>query len=397
VGGQEYETMRRRSFASLVVVLSLMFTLGSSWDGSARSSSLIKALREIDRTICRSLKATCKAKPATHTERRHNSVAAKPIRVKISNAVKVQTAPAKPNVTPPLPLQNPFVKPAEVSHAPLPKPRPQQLASAILPPVVGSPAKPHRDGPPGKVMPPLPLPKPLVKPAEVSPAPLPKPKPQQLASAILPPVVGAPAKPNRGGPPGNIDEDCLQQLRAQGAGFVVATGVVDSVATGVLDNGLCHVQNPVRLQYVKAQDHLVKLPEAPLLNCKYALQFSKWLSESAAPILAAELNTPLERVSTGPGYDCRSRNGDMFAKISEHGHGNAVDITTFSMHDGKVVIVADAQDPSSSSYTVLRKLRSSACSYFTTVLGPGTNAAHVSHFHLDLGLHGKSGTYHICE
>jgi hypothetical protein len=85
------------------------------------------------------------------------------------------------------------------------------------------------------------------------------------------------------------------------------------------------------------------LPEAPLLNCKYALQFSKWLSGSAAPILAAQLNTALEKVSTGPGYECRARNGDMFAKISEHGRGNAVDISTFSMHDGRIIDVAEAK------------------------------------------------------
>jgi hypothetical protein len=213
----------------------------------------------------------------------------------------------------------------------------------------------------------------------------------------MPPVATPRNKLPRDQPSDDADKNCLQQLRAQGAGFTIATGVVDSVAMGVADNGTCHVQNPVRLEYVKAQDHLIKLPEAPLLNCKYAMQFSKWLTEAAAPILAAQLKASLEKVSTGPGYQCRGRNGDMFAKISEHGHGNAVDITTFTMHDGEVVNVADAQDPSASSYAALRELRSSACRYFTTVLGPGTNAAHVSHFHFDLGVHGKSGTYHICE
>ena len=42
-------------------------------------------------------------------------------------------------------------------------------------------------------------------------------------------------------------------------------------------------------------------------------------------------------------------------------------------------------------------LRISACGYFTTVLGPGANAAHAEHYHFDLGLHGKSGNYRICE
>jgi hypothetical protein len=279
-----------------------------------------------------------------HAKKGRGSVAGKPISTKVSNVVEIQTPRAEPKIIPPLPRQKPLTKPKEVSLVSLPHIKPQKSASIILPPVVAPSTNLHRDI-----------------------------------------------------PSSDGDKDCLRQLHAQGAGFTVAASVVDTVATGVLDNGPCHVQNPIRLEYVKAKNDLIRLPEAPLLNCKYALQFSKWLSESAAPILAAQLNTTLDRVSTGPGYECRARNGDMFAKISEHGRGNAVDISTFSMHDGKVINVADAQNPSASSYTILRALRSSACGYFTTVLGPGSNAAHVSHFHFDLGVHGKSGTYHICE
>jgi Extensin-like protein C-terminus len=31
------------------------------------------------------------------------------------------------------------------------------------------------------------------------------------------------------------------------------------------------------------------------------------------------------------------------------------------------------------------------------VLGPGANTAHANHYHLDLGVHGTSGNYRICE
>lgn len=336
--------MKRCSFASFVVILSYAFTFGSNGVAFARPNALIKALRLMDHNICRSFKATCKAKPA-HAKKTHGPVAAKPTPPPILNVVKIETPLAEPKMVPPLPPEKPLVKLKEITLVPLPHIKPQKVASVILPPPVAAPSiNLHRDA-----------------------------------------------------PSSDADKDCLQQLHAQGAGFTVVTGVVDTVATGDVGNELCHVQNPVRLQYVKAQNDLIKLPEAPLLNCKYAVQFSKWLSESAAPILSAQLNTSLEKVSTGPGYDCRGRNGDMFAKISEHGRGNAVDISTFSMHDGKVINVADAQNPSSSSYTILRGLRTSACGYFTTVLGPGSNAAHAFHFHFDLGIHGKSGIYRICE
>lgn len=156
-----------------------------------------------------------------------------------------------------------------------------------------------------------------------------------------------------------------------------------------VDSGKCYVRNPVNLRSVNAQDNSIKLPEAPLFNCKFALQFSKWLSEAGAPILAAQLDAPLDTISTGPGFECRGRNGDGSAKISEHGFGNAVDITTLRMRDGKVVNVA--------GNTLFDGFRTSACGYFTTVLGPGSNSAHEKHFHFDLGLHGKSGNYRICE
>ncbi len=170
-----------------------------------------------------------------------------------------------------------------------------------------------------------------------------------------------------------------------------------TIPTVNVDTGQCHVQNPVNLHSIKAQQNLVKLPEGPLLNCKFALQFSKWLSESGAPILAAQMGTPLEKISTGPGFECRGRNGDSSAKISEHGFGNAIDITTLRMHGGKIINVLDAIDPNAESYAILHGLRASACGYFTTVLGPGTNAAHEKHFHFDLGVHGKSENYRICE
>jgi hypothetical protein len=53
--------------------------------------------------------------------------------------------------------------------------------------------------------------------------------------------------------------------------------------------------------------------------------------------------------------------------------------------------------PTGTSSVALSGLRTSACGYFTTVLGPGSNAAHKNHLHFDLGQHGKSGKYRICE
>ena len=42
-------------------------------------------------------------------------------------------------------------------------------------------------------------------------------------------------------------------------------------------------------------------------------------------------------------------------------------------------------------------VRTAACGWFTTVLGPGSDAFHASNMHLDIELHGSSGSYRICE
>ena len=42
-------------------------------------------------------------------------------------------------------------------------------------------------------------------------------------------------------------------------------------------------------------------------------------------------------------------------------------------------------------------LRTAACGWFTTILGPGSDAAHATHWHLDIERHGSSDRYRICQ
>jgi hypothetical protein len=102
-------------------------------------------------------------------------------------------------------------------------------------------------------------------------------------------------------------------------------------------------------------------------------------------------------MGTGPGFQCRGRNGDISAKLSEHAFGNAVDIEYIKLADGNVIKVAEAGNILSSHRAVLATLRGAGCDYFTTVLGPGANAAHESHFHFDLERRGKKGNHKLCQ
>jgi hypothetical protein len=182
--------------------------------------------------------------------------------------------------------------------------------------------------------------------------------------------------------------DCHKSLAQLGAKFDIKPTPVSA--------GACAVSDPVVLQSLTANGAVIELPDRPLLNCAFALTFATWVDEKGAEVVA-KLGSPLAKLYTGPGYECRGRNGDASAKISEHGYGNAVDITFFKLKNGTTVEVKGASNQQSGNYAALGEMRRSACGYFSTVLGPGANAAHAEHFHFDAGKHGSSGTYRICQ
>ena len=160
--------------------------------------------------------------------------------------------------------------------------------------------------------------------------------------------------------------------------------------------GRCTLEGAVALQSVATPGGKVELPDHPRLLCAFAVKFGRWIAETAAPIVAAHAGTSLKTISTGPGLECRNRNGEGSGKLSEHARGNAIDVASFELADHRRITIGDA-DLAIPLVVALKGLRTSACGYFTTVLGPGSNEAHKDHLHFDLGLHGRSDNYRICE
>ena len=107
------------------------------------------------------------------------------------------------------------------------------------------------------------------------------------------------------------------------------------------------------------------------------------------------MGSAMVAMGTGPGFNCRGRNGDFSAKMSEHAIGDAVDIEYMKLANALRIQVKDALSVESPSFAILRDLRASACNKFSTVLGPGANAAHAEHFHIDLEV--RRGGYRLCE
>ncbi|MCB1487682.1 MAG: extensin family protein, partial [Bauldia sp.] len=94
-------------------------------------------------------------------------------------------------------------------------------------------------------------------------------------------------------------------------------------------------------------------------------------------------------------YSCRTRNNVPGAKLSEHAHGNAIDISAFQVSGVGWVEVGKANTMGKRRF--LAAVRKSACGPFTTVLGPGSDGYHEDHLHFDVIRRGKNGSSLYCH
>ena len=75
--------------------------------------------------------------------------------------------------------------------------------------------------------------------------------------------------------------------------------------------------------------------------------------------------------------------------------GLAVDFAAITLSDKRRILVERQTSAEETSY--FRAVRTAACGWFTTVLGPGSDAFHVNNLHLDIELHGSNASYRICQ
>lgn len=129
------------------------------------------------------------------------------------------------------------------------------------------------------------------------------------------------------------------------------------------------------------------------MACRFAENFGRWVGDLAAPVMKGGLNTELKAVRTGPGFECRNRASG--GKLSAHAEGLAIDISGFEFSNGTALGIK--LDNNERDKSVLAAVRTAACGWFTTVLGPGSNADHSDHLHVDIQKHGSSDRYRICE
>ena len=178
---------------------------------------------------------------------------------------------------------------------------------------------------------------------------------------------------------------CLTRLDELGAGY-------EQVEVVKADDPDCGIANPVALSSPAPG---VALSTPATLRCDAALAVTLWTQRHLQPAAEALDRGPLVRLDTGPGYTCRRRNNAPDGVLSEHSFGNAIDVLGFSFAEGDPIAVEPREDEGTIAEAFQRTARASSCLYFTTVLGPGTDAAHADHIHADIKE--RRGGYRLCQ
>lgn len=139
----------------------------------------------------------------------------------------------------------------------------------------------------------------------------------------------------------------------------------------------------------------VEVKPAATLACPIVTALDRWIVDSVQPSALRWFGQPVVEIKQISAYSCRGMNGTPGARISEHAFGNALDIASFELANGRKVSVQHGWRGPPEEQGFLRDVQASACAQFTTVLAPGSNVYHYNHIHVDLMR--RSSGRRICQ
>jgi hypothetical protein len=183
------------------------------------------------------------------------------------------------------------------------------------------------------------------------------------------------------------EEACLAAGLVQPSAYASRTSPINGPGT-------CGIAKPFKVAALGRGE--VNLDRTATLACPIIASTDTWLSEIVQPAAMLYFGSRVVEMRSGS-YNCRTRNSQRGAKLSEHSFGNAIDIMSFQLSDGRDVTVLKGWKGDSAEQGFLREVFVGACRYYTTVLGPGADAFHYDHFHLDLARHDPAGNRRVCR
>jgi len=182
---------------------------------------------------------------------------------------------------------------------------------------------------------------------------------------------------------------CMKDLDERG-GEAKPLTLAETDADG--PTAACFIPGPVSFTRVHQKDGPdIKLESAVPVRGTLALELASWIRDDLTAIAKSHGTGVAELISVG-GYACRTRNHQSDAPVSEHASGNAFDVQSIKFTDGKVIELTKFD---AATKDIRAEIQKSACARFLTVLGPGADASHDNHVHLDMRK--RKADFRICQ
>ncbi len=215
--------------------------------------------------------------------------------------------------------------------------------------------------------------------SQLASPPLPPPRPDRPVPAEAPPEP-LPEQQNKISQDDEAAAACIERLTGLGLRFEKRPPVRDNA---------CKIDNPV---LVSALPNGVQLTPDSLMECSLAEALTRWSGEVVLPRAKEHFQAEVKKVLIGTSYQCRDQRSG--SKLSEHAFGNGVDIMGLEF-DKRAPLMIGSHTEGSAEAVLQSAIRKEACPIFTTVLGPGADADHGDHLHLDM--RDRKGGYRICQ
>jgi hypothetical protein len=226
-------------------------------------------------------------------------------------------------------------------------------------------------------------PEPVVTAASISPAPATPIVPAPIAAQPVPnntpvvmvgyPHINNPVTPSiepRSEAILSEEIDCRKELKRLRVTYTDVAPIHGS--------GQCGIAHPVKVSAIGN----IEMKPAATLTCAMAVSFASWTRDELVPAARWRYFSGVKTIHQGSSYSCRKIAGER--TLSEHGKGNALDVMSIDLSNGKEI---DVRKPGLFAFRTrgfLNTVRADGCQYFTTVLGPGYNYDHRNHFHFDI-------------
>ena len=145
----------------------------------------------------------------------------------------------------------------------------------------------------------------------------------------------------------------------------------------------CSTLGTVRLAALRSDSASLALSNLGPVTCPLADTFAAWARFGVDRAAQQILGSALVRIETMGSYNCRNVAGSD--RRSAHATARAIDVSGFVLADGRRITVSGDWDKGSAQERrFFSAIHQSACKRFGTVLGPGYNAAHHDHLHLEM-------------